>query len=98
MNKQEDSKYFRAQERVQEVKDFYGKLFRSILLIAFLAALNYYINEWSYMWFLWAALGIGIGLVFKAFKVFGLNPILGKNWEERKIKEIMKDEQQQKWN
>jgi hypothetical protein len=50
------------------------------------------------MWFLWAALGIGIGLVFKAFKVFGLNPILGKNWEERKIKEIMKDEQQQKWN
>lgn len=98
MNTQEENKYFRAQERVQEMKSFYSQLIRSLLLIGFLAALNYYTNEWAYKWFLWAALGIGIGLAFKALKVFELNPFFGKKWEERKIKEIMKDEQQQKWN
>jgi len=51
------------------------------------------------MWFLWAAFGWGLGLAFKAIKVFGMNPFFGKDWEERKIREFMKeDEQQNKWN
>ena len=37
INKKED-KYLRAKEHVNEVKMFYSKLIRSILLIAFLAA------------------------------------------------------------
>jgi len=95
---QEESKYFRAQERVQNIKAFYARLVRSILIIVFLGALNYYLNEWRNMWFLWAALGIGISLAFKALKVFELNPFFDKNWEDRKIKEIMKEEQKRKWN
>ncbi len=51
------------------------------------------------MWFLWAAFGWGIGLAFKAVKVFGLNPFLSRDWEERKIREFMEeDEQQNRWN
>lgn len=97
MNTKEE-KYLRAKERVETVKAFYSKLLRSVLLIAFLAALNYYTNEWRYMWFLWAALGIGIGLVSKAIKVYGMNPFFGRDWEDRKIQEFMDEDEQNKWN
>ena len=62
--------------------------------ISFLAALNYYTNAWRYMWFLWAALGWGIGLIFQAFKAFRWAPFLDKNWEERKIKELMDEDEE----
>ena len=94
-----EAKYLRAKERIAEVKIFYTKLVRSTVLIVFLGALNYYTNEWRYMWFLWAAFGIGIGLAFNAIKVFGMNPFFGRNWEERKIRELMEEEEnQKKWN
>lgn len=98
-SREHDAKYLRAKERILEVKEFYSKVFRSVVTIAILAAINYYTNEWRYMWFLWAAFGIGISLVFKASKVFGLNPFLGKDWEERKIQEFMnEDKEQNRWN
>ena len=98
-NNTQDAKYLRAKERITAVKEFYSKLLRSAILIAFLAALNYYTNGWSYMWFLWAAFGIGISLAFRAAKVFGMNPFFDRNWEERKIKEFMQEEEQQnRWN
>ena len=98
-NREHDAKYLRAKERILEVKEFYSKFFRSVVTIIILAAINYYTNEWRYMWFLWAAFGIGISLAFKASKVFGLNPFLGKDWEERKIQEFMnEDKEQNRWN
>jgi hypothetical protein len=87
-----DSQYFRAKERVAEIKKFYSSIFFYVIFIGFLAGLNYYTNEWRYPWFLWAAFGWGIGLAFQAAKAFGWNPILGKDWEERKIKEFMEEE------
>jgi len=95
----QDAKYLRAKERITEVKKFYSKLLSYAVFIVFLGALNYYTNGWSYMWFLWVAFGWGIGLTFKAIKVFGMNPFFGRNWEERKIKEFMEeDEQKNRWN
>lgn len=97
-NKQ-DAKYLRAKERITSIKKFYSSLLSYTIFIAFLGALNYYTNEWSYMWFLWAAFGWGLGLAFNAVKVFGMNPFLGSDWEERKIRQFMEeDEQQKKWN
>lgn len=94
-----DEKYFRAKERLAEIKKFYGSVMTYAVFIAFLAGVNYYTNGWSYMWFLWAAFGWGIGLVLKAVKIFGMNPFLGRDWEERKIREFMEeDEQQNRWN
>ena len=88
-----ENKYIRARERVEALKKFYGNLTSYVLVISGLAALNYWVNGWSYMWFLWAAFGWGIGLAFQAVKTFNLNPFLGKDWEERKIKEFMKDDE-----
>ena len=87
-----ENKYIRAKERVEELKKFYSSLFWYILVIVFLAWVNYNSNGWSYMWFVWAAFGWGIGLVFHAIKAFELNPFMGKNWEERKLKEFMDEE------
>lgn len=96
-NTEKENKYIRAKERVAEIKKFYTSLFFYIVFIAFLAGLNYYTNEWSYMWFLWAALGWGIGLIFQAAKAFNWNPFINKDWEERKIKELMdKDDEPSK--
>ena len=94
-----DAKYLRAKERIAAVKTFYAKLLRAIALIVFLGAINYYTNQWHYMWFLWAAFGIGLSISFKAIKVFGISPFFGRGWEERKIREFMDEEQNQKrWN
>ena len=96
--RKDENKYLRAKERVDELKKFYGNLTSYVLVITGLAILNYYTNGWSYMWFLWAAFGWGIGLIFHAIGTFNLNPFFGKDWEKRKIKELMdKDEKQGKW-
>lgn len=93
-----ETKYLRARERVENLKKFYGNLMSYIIVISFLAFLNYWTDEWRYMWFLWVAFGWGIGIVFHAIRVFNLNPFFGKDWEERKIKEIMReDEHQNRW-
>jgi 2TM domain len=88
----QENRYLRAKERVAEMKKFYSSLIFYIIIISFLAGLNYYTNQWRYMWFLWAAFGWGIGLVFQAAKAFDWAPFMNKNWEEKKIKEFMEKE------
>lgn len=98
-NSEKDDKYFRAKEQVKQIKKFYTSLMSYFVVITFLALLNYWLDEWSNPWFLWAAFGWGIGLIFKALKTFAFNPFLGRNWEERKIKEFMnEDENKKRWN
>ncbi len=87
-----ENKYYRAKERVECIKKFYTSLLSYVFVISLLAAVNYYTNEWRYAWFLWAAFGWGIGLIFQGIKAFGYNPFLGKDWEERKIKEFMNED------
>lgn len=93
-----ESKYIRAKEKVEELKKFYANLWSYIMVISALALINYLTNGFGYMWFLWAAFGWGIGLLFHAVRTFNLNPFFGKNWEERKIRELMEEnEKTEKW-
>lgn len=96
-NTDKQNKYLRAKERVAEIKKFYTGLISYVVVISMLAAVNYYVNQWSYMWFLWAAFGWGVGLVFQAAKAYQWSPFMGKNWEERKLKEFMEEEDKQQW-
>ena len=97
-NHSEKDRYFKAREKVDEIKKFYSSLFSYIFFIPFLAFINYWVNEWSYMWFWWAAFGWGIGLIFQAAKAFEWNPFLSKDWEERKIKELMDEDKTNRKN
>ena len=89
-----ENKYLRAKEKVANIKKFYTSLMFYVVFIGFLGWLNYYSNGWSYMWFLWAAFGWGIGIVFQGLKAFGWMPFMSKDWEERKIREFMDEEEQ----
>lgn len=93
-----DTKYLKAKQRVVEMKKFYGSLMYYFIFIAFLAGLNYYVNELRHPWFLWAAFGCGIGIFFQALKVFNWNPFMGKDWEERKLKQFMEKEEEHNQN
>lgn len=85
-------KYYRANERLKEHKKFYEDLLKYVVVVTFLAGLNYYTNQWANMWFLWIAFGWGLGLALKALKVLKWNPFVGKDWEERKLKQFMTEE------
>lgn len=91
------SKYLRASERVSELKKFYTRCFRGAVAILIVAAINYYLNEWARPWFLWVVFGVGLSLALRAFKVFGYNMLMGRDWEERKIKEYMDEDRFKNW-
>jgi len=95
-NLEEQKRYERAKERVEELKKFYNNLFSYIIVIGFLAGLNYYQNEWRYAWFLWPAFGWGVGVAFHATKAYRLNPMFNKDWEERKIRKYMEEDDKEK--
>lgn len=97
-NLSKESRYIKAKERVDKLKKFYANLWSYIVLMSILALINYLTNGFSYMWFLWAAFGWGIGIFFHAIGTFDLNPFFGKSWEKRKIKQLMEeDETTKKW-
>ena len=92
-NNQENA-YYKAKKRVEEIKGFYGNLISYCLVIPFLIFINYQ-TSWNFQWFWFPMFGWGMGVVFHAFGVFGY----GKSWEERKIKEIMEQEERTNtWN
>lgn len=48
------------------------------------------------LWFFWPLVYWGIAVAIHGFNVFGTKKILGEDWEEKKIKEIMKKEKRKK--
>lgn len=98
----ENQNYRAAQKRVKDIKGFYIHLLvylfvngASILIISNLQqndSFNLQIS--NYTPFFW-----GIGLAAHWARVFGPGFILGKKWEEQKIKELMEKDrkQMQKW-
>ena len=84
----EEQKYIRAKKKVEDIKGFYWNLLSYCLVIPFLIFINLQTSS-GYHWFWWPMLGWGIGIVSHGFGVFGYKILFGKDWEERKIKEIM---------
>ncbi|MFC3159978.1 Histidine kinase [Chryseobacterium arachidis] len=85
-----DKAYERAQKRVKEIKSFYGNLISYCIVIPFLIIINL-ITSPDNIWFFFPMLGWGIGVVAHGMSVFAI----GKNWEERKIREILEKRNKQ---
>ncbi|MBC7522844.1 MAG: 2TM domain-containing protein [Flavobacterium sp.] len=96
-NLQQDERYYFAKKKVTEIKGFYGNLISYIIFNGFFLILNLK-SDPSHLWFYWPLLGWGIGVIFHGMRVFNYTPFLGKNWEERKIKELMEKEKITKTN
>ncbi|PQJ23494.1 2TM domain-containing protein [Tenacibaculum sp. SG-28] len=84
----ENSKYVKAIEKVEKLKEFYQNLVSYCLVIPFLIFINLTFSP-QFKWFWFPMIGWGIGLIFHFLEVNNYNLFLGKNWEERKIKELM---------
>ena len=85
-----DKSYERAKKRVKEIKSFYGNLISYCIVIPFLAIINL-ITSPKDIWFYFPMLGWGIGIIAHGMSVFAI----GKNWEEKKIREILEKQNRQ---
>jgi len=80
----ENMAFVKAKERVEKLKGFYGNLISYCTIIPILIIIN--VNTSSgFQWFWFPMLGWGFGVLMHALETFGY----GKNWEERKIKELL---------
>ncbi len=96
-----EQQYLRAKKRVKDIKGFYSHLSMYLVINIFLICLiTYGLIEGGYEFSeaithfgtYSTALFWGIGLAFHWLGVFGFKGVLGKSWEEKKIKELMDED------
>ncbi len=99
-----EERHLRAKKRVDELKSFYIHLAVYIIVNLFLSITQIVIgitDGISYdvifsdigiygVWLMW-----GIGISIHAFKIFGSQFFLGRDWEDKKIKEFMEQNKKQ---
>ena len=90
--------YLRAKKRVDAISGFYWHFAIYIIVNVFLILLIGFNSGDGFRGFgpYATAFFWGIGIMFHFLGVFGFNFILGKNWEQRKMKEFM-DQERQRW-
>ncbi len=77
-----------ALAHVRKLRGFYVHLAQYGVVIAFLAAINLLTTHhyrFQNMWFIWAALGWGVGVLFHGLRVFDKIPFLNGDWERRQV-------------
>ena len=85
---EENKRYEEAKQKVEAIKGFYIHLIVYILVNAVMFIINITTSP-HYYWFIWPLIGWGLGLLGHAMSVFGLGGFLGKEWEEKKIRQIV---------
>jgi hypothetical protein len=88
-NFEQQQRFYKAQKKVKEIKGFYTHLVVYCLVIPVIIFVNLKFTP-QFFWFWFSVFGWGLGLFFHWLGVFGFDLLgLGKNWEEKKIREIM---------
>jgi transcriptional regulator with XRE-family HTH domain len=77
-----------ALARVRKIKAFYMHVVQYVLIIGFLAVVNL-LSYPRYLWFVWAALGWGLGLAMHGLRVFDKIPFLNADWEKRTVEKYL---------
>ncbi|RIV42192.1 2TM domain-containing protein [Flagellimonas pelagia] len=83
----EEKRYAKAKERVKAIRDFYGNLISYCIVIPFLWWIN--LRTTDFLWAFFPTIGWGFGVLAHGMEAFGYNPLWGKRWQERKIRELM---------
>lgn len=96
----DEIRYREAQNRVKKIKGFYTHLIVYVVINTIILVANYQelpageslrLPHFS-VFFFW-----GIGLVAHALSVFLPTFLLGKNWEQRKIQQLMERDKNNQW-
>jgi len=97
----DEIKYQEAIKRVKKIKGFYTHLIIYLVINTMIIIVNSQNLDDGESFFqlriFSTAIFWGIGLVSHGFSVFMPSLIMGKNWEEKKIKELMEKEKNNKW-
>lgn len=95
MNSQEayisEKRYKLAKKHVDELKVFYVHLSIYLISIPFFIYFNF-LSKAGFPWAIFPILGWGFGIASHAAETFNYNPLFGKKWEERKIRQLMDKE------
>lgn len=78
-------RYSAAQQRARVKLDFYRHLVTYVIVITALAILNFVLTP-DYLWFLWPAVGWGVGLIAHATNVFAFSDAALKRLTERELR------------
>lgn len=103
-DRQQSEKYLKAKKRVDEIKGFYIHLIVYVLVNIFISttiiignldsgdSLGDILSGFGVysVWIFW-----GIGIFFHALGVLNTNPLLGKKWEQRKLKKFLEEDKEQ---
>ena len=73
-----------ALEFVRDIKGFYTHLAAYVVCIAGMALANYIMTP-NHIWFIWSALGWGLGVASHGLVVFEVISLFGPDWEKRQI-------------
>jgi 2TM domain len=101
MTTQEEIQYQEALKKVKKIKGFYTHAGVYVVVNCMIAIINiqhldpgesYFKFENFVTAFFW-----GLGLLAHGLSVFLPGMFLGKNWEDRKIKELLEKNKQNKW-
>ena len=90
-----DLKYERAKEHVEKLKGFYVHLTVYLIMFPVFIVLN--LRSTGFPWAVFPIVGWGFGVAGHAMETFNYNPFLGKNWEEKKMKEFMDEDEYKKY-
>ncbi len=97
-----DAKYQMAFRRVKRIKGFYTHAAVYVIVNIYLILKHIDMDNfdadkfWQFHTFS-TAIFWGFGLFFHGFSVFGRDFIFSNDWEQKKIKELMDKESNQKW-
>ena len=91
-----NEQYDKAKKRVEELKKFYSNLITYAVINIILIIINLVTSPGS-LWFYWVTIFWGIAVLLHASRVFVFKgKLLGEEWEQKKIKEIMEKEEKLK--
>ncbi len=77
-----------AIEYVKKLKKFHISWMTYLVVIPGLYILNIFVSP-DYMWVIWPALGWGLGIILRAFTIFGLFGLFSADWERRHFEKRM---------
>ncbi len=103
-NTEQNNNYLEAQKRVKKIKGFYVHIVFFVVANLFLFILPFILNKQNNLninivYWTFSNVGFwGLGLLIHGLSVFAPIFFFGKEWEERKIKELIEKEKQQKWS
>lgn len=84
-----EQQYIKARKKVEEIKGFYIHLVVFAIVMPVIIYVNLrFVPQFHWFWF--SLIGWGMGVFFHWFGVMGMDKLgLGKDWEDRKVREYM---------